>query len=123
MIWASIRLFLIFIPLRISNLVKSADYLYMLPPQRFSGHAIGILLGYSLRKYDGRKLTKTELRIGYFLSSTLFVASVAIMLENLRYNLLYQAIFASIGSMLFCLSISWFIIASYFGHRSKFIEL
>lgn len=94
--------------------------MYLIPSQRFSGHAIGILLGYILRTFKGRKFTKIELAFGYFLSFTIFVASVAIMLANLKYHLLYQAIFAAVASILYCLSVSWLILASQFGHSRKF---
>lgn len=94
--------------------------MYLIPPQRFSGHAIGILLGYVLRTFNGKKFTKTDLAIGYFVSLTLFAASVAIMLANLKYHLLYQAIFAAVASILYCLSVSWIVMASHFGHSSKF---
>lgn len=44
--------------------------MYTLPPHRFTVYAMGMMLGYVLRKFKDMKLSNTQLKIGWYVSTT-----------------------------------------------------
>lgn len=53
----------------VQQLFKTADLMYTLPPHRFTVYAMGMMLGYVLRKFKDLKLSKTHLKIGWYVST------------------------------------------------------
>lgn len=108
----------------ISNLYDTADYMYIIPPYRFTVYAIGLLLGYFLRQYKNLKLTNLQLKAGWFINTILFLLVLAgtasMSVSDYKYNPTHAAVYAAIAPIPWCLFFAWIIITSQLGYKSKY---
>ena len=58
---------------RVQELFDTADLMYILPYYRATVYLMGILLGYLCRVYKDVKLTKNQLKFGWYVSTILFL--------------------------------------------------
>ena len=97
--------------------------MYIIPPHRFTVYAIGIMLGYCMRKYKDIKLSNLQLNLGWILSSlaiivTLLMSSVMSKV-GYEFNATYAAIYAAFAPIPWCLFFAWIIFTSQAGYKSK----
>ncbi|CAO1376055.1 unnamed protein product [Diamesa tonsa] len=92
----------------VSKLFESADKMYILPPHRFTVYAIGMLLGYTLRKTKTLSFSKLQMRFAFFVTLVLFTASFIVPFPmgaiDYKFNPLHAALFAAfapIGVVIF----------------------
>ncbi|EDV91949.1 nose resistant to fluoxetine protein 6 [Drosophila grimshawi] len=111
----------------IQRLFRTADYMYSFPPHRSTVYIMGILLGYVLRKYQGIKLTRLQLRLGWLAATVCVLASLlgpAPMGHiNYVYNSTHAAIYAAFAPIAWCLFFSWIVFVSHNGYKNKLTRL
>lgn len=113
---------------RISKLYEVASFMYILPHYRFTVYAIGIALGFILRHHKGRRLTKTQLNLGWFLATAAlfgtFLASSRMSSFNYEFNRIDAALYSSIAPIPWCLFLAWTIYTAHLGYkRSEMIDI
>lgn len=101
---------------------ESADFMYIVPPYRFSVYAMGILLGFTLHKFQNTSLTQKQLNLGWLSAIACMIATVAICIGNVTYTPFHDAMFAGIGSITFCAFFAWIIFAAHLGHKSVYMS-
>jgi len=96
--------------------------MYHLPFYRITDYAIGILLGYALRRYKGTRLTSNQLNLGWFIATVACVGTLLLssMMSafNYKYDTLDAAWFASIAPIPWCLFFAWAIFTAQLGYKS-----
>lgn len=97
--------------------------MYILPPHRFTVYAIGMLLGYTLRKTKALSFSKLQMRIAFFVTLLLFTASFVVPFPmgaiDYKFNPLHAALFAAfapIGVVIFPATV---ILLAQKGYESK----
>jgi len=107
----------------IQRLFRTADYMYSFPPHRSTVYIMGILLGYFLRKSKGIRLTRTQLRVGWFVAVSSFLISLlgpAPMGDiSYQYNSIHAAVYAALAPIAWCVFFSWIVFVSHNGYKSK----
>lgn len=72
------------------QLMETADYMYIIPPYRFTSYAIGIATGYFLRKARSLKISSTQFYLAWSITFTVlffgFRFSADLCAENYEYN-------------------------------------
>lgn len=110
--------------LRVQRLFKTADYMYTLPLHRSSVYMLGILLGYTLRKWRHIKLSPNQLRVGWFLSTICFFGTIfgpAPMGDiTYTYDPLHAGYYAAFAPITWCLIFMWMVFTSHIGYGSKY---
>lgn len=106
----------------VSKFYESADLMYLIPPYRFSIYAMGILLGFCLRKFSDRKMTKLQVSLGWAFASICLIATCLICLASQTYSPLKSVLFTSLAPITFCAIFAWIIFAAHLGHKSKFTQ-
>ena len=106
-----------------TQLFDTAGKTYILPPHRFTVYAMGILLGYILRKYKDIKLTQTQLTMGWYISTGLllsaFCAPAPMGTMGYKFNPTHAAHYAAFAPIGWCLFFAWIIFTSQLGYKSK----
>lgn len=97
--------------------------MYILPPFRFTVYAIGIVLGYVLRMHKNTKLSKSQLNLGWFVTTTgvlgtLFITSL-MSVYNYKFDILHAALFSSVAPIPWCFFFAWVIYTSQLGYKSE----
>lgn len=114
-----------FVPfgVNLKQLVDTGDLMYSMPLYRYTVYAIGILLGYYLRKLNNFKLSKFHLALGWSVCIGSFLAvnisGAAMTGMNYKYNAFHAALFAAFAPVLWCFSSAWIIFASHLGFTSN----
>jgi uncharacterized membrane protein len=103
----------------ISKLYDAANHLYILPVYRFTVYAIGIYLGYLLRKHKNKKLSDSQVLVGWSVAGSLLIVTCAISIANQKYSPLMAACFNAIAPIVWCLYFAWFIFVAQAGHKSE----
>lgn len=85
---------------RSKQLIETADFMYILPPYRFTSYAIGILTGFTLRKVQDIKITSTQLCSAWMLIFAFLVVSFRLAAELTDENYKYNAIHAAVTTLL-----------------------
>lgn len=98
---------------------ETADFMYLLPPYRFSVYAIGIVLGYILRNSKNLRLTRRQLYLGWLVAVICFAASINICIMNQNHSSLRDAVFASIATITLNMFYAWTIFAAHLGYRKS----
>lgn len=97
--------------------------MYIIPPYRFTVYAIGIMLGYCLRKYKYIKLSDFQLNLGWILSSVAIIMTLllssAMSTVGYKYDPTHAAIYAAFAPIPWCLFFAWIIFTSQTGYKSK----
>lgn len=104
---------------RVSKMYESADFMYVIPPYRFTVYAIGILLGFCLQHFKNFNLSSYQLKLGWFASLNSLLATAAICTLNQNYTPLNDALFAGLASITINLFFAWIIFAAHLGNKSK----
>ncbi|KAG4077902.1 hypothetical protein HA402_013836 [Bradysia odoriphaga] len=106
----------------IKRLFKTADYMYSIPFYRSTIYILGILLGYVLRVFKDHKLTKTQLKVGWYVNVTLFLlvllGPAPMGSISYVYNEYHAALYAALGPMAWCGLAGWIIFTSHLGYHS-----
>lgn len=96
--------------------------MYIIPPYRFTVYAIGILLGYYLRRFKDLKLTELQLNIGWIVSLlglVLTIIGTAIMsVADYEFSPSNSAMYSAFAPITWCLFFGWVIFTSQLGHTS-----
>lgn len=97
--------------------------MYILPPFRFTVYAIGIVLGYVLRMHKNTKLSKSQLNLGWFVTTTgvlgtLFITSL-MSVYNYKFDILHAALFSSVAPIPWCFFFAWVIYTAQLGYKSE----
>jgi len=99
--------------------------MYIIPVYRFTVYAIGIVLGYLLRKYSDIKLDEFQLFFGWVFMSSLFVGTMAFISLMSAYDYTFSAfdgaLYSSLAPIPWCLFFGWLIFTSHLGYKSKII--
>ncbi|XP_060661802.1 nose resistant to fluoxetine protein 6 [Drosophila nasuta] len=111
----------------IQRLFRTADYMYSFPPHRSTVYIMGILLGYTLRKFQGIQLSSLQLRLGWLAATVCVLASLlgpAPMGDiNYVYNSTHAAIYAAFAPIAWCLFFSWIVFVSHNGYTNQLTKL
>jgi hypothetical protein len=114
----------IFFGIRISKISEVADKMYIIPHYRFTVYALGMMVGYFLRKYRNIRLTKLQETcgwiIGYVTFIITFLVSVKMNFPDYKYDALEAALYASLVPPLWCVLSLWGIFISENGSQCKF---
>lgn len=110
----------------VKQLFETADRMYTNPPHRFTVYAMGIILGYVLRMFKNMKLTKTQLKFGWYASiASLLLAffGPAPMGDiDYKYNATHAAHYAAFAPIAWCFFFGWIILVSQLGYKSNFLS-
>lgn len=104
---------------RVSKLFDVASMMYIIPPYRFTVYAMGIILGYYLRKYKDVKLTRKQVLTGWFITCLNFIATIMMCAFSVTYDPISASFFAAIAPITWCLIFCWIIFAAQAGRKSK----
>lgn len=110
----------------VSQLFATADFMYIIPAYRLTVYIMGVLLGYFMRIYKDLKLTKAQLRIGWWTSTIILLASfigpAPMGSINYEYNSMHAAIYAAWSPIGWCCFFAWVIFTSHLGYNeSKYL--
>lgn len=115
----------IFFGISLSKIAEVADRLYIIPPFRFTVYAIGMLLGYFLRKHKDYQPTPMQVRVGWTVGflSFLFTLLVSILMNfpDYKYNRFEAGLYAAFAPASWCVFSAWIIFISEKGSNSKSI--
>ncbi|CAG9811915.1 unnamed protein product [Chironomus riparius] len=106
--------------MRISDIFKIADLMYILPPYRFTVYSMGILLAYYINKHKGHKIAYKTISTGWIWAISSLITTVAISAANDKQTLMRAALFASICSITYCGFFGWIIYSSELGFEIQF---
>jgi peptidoglycan/LPS O-acetylase OafA/YrhL len=99
--------------------------MYIIPPHRFTVYAMGIGLGYILRKFNEIKFTQSQLKIGWYLSTAslllAFFGPAPMGDIDYKYNATHAAHYAAFAPIAWCIFFGWIILVSQMGHTSELI--
>lgn len=116
----SLKLFIItFYGFRSSRMYETANYMYTIPPYRFTVYAVGMILGFYLQRSKNSKLTNYQTRLVRIVSTTCLVITIAICASNQSYDSFNSALFASIAPITVNIFIAGIIFLGQAGHKSK----
>ncbi|GAB0089047.1 uncharacterized protein DMENIID0001_035260 [Sergentomyia squamirostris] len=112
----------IFFGTSISQLFDTANYMYILPAHRATVYAMGVLLGYVLRRYKNISLTPTQLKIGWYSNTALmlvaFFGPAPMGSIGYEYNPTHAAHYAAFAPIAWCSFFAWIIFTSHLGYES-----
>lgn len=98
--------------------------MYILPPYRFTVYAIGIALGYMLRRYKDFRFTRSQLNFGWLVASLGAIATIYLSstqsLSYYKFNLTHAALFSAVAPIPWCLFFAWVIFTSQLKYKSEF---
>lgn len=84
---------------------------------------MGLLLGCVLRKFKNAKLSKTQLKIGWYVSTAslllAFFGPAPMGDISYKYNVTQAAHYAALAPIAWCLFFGWVILSSQLGYHSK----
>ncbi|KAG5684658.1 hypothetical protein PVAND_013876 [Polypedilum vanderplanki] len=111
----------------VNQLFKTADLMYTLPPHRFTVYAMGIILGCFLRKFKETKLSRMQLRVGWYVSTAALLISFlgpAPMGDiTYKFNPTHAAIYAAFAPIAWCFFFGWMIFTSQLGYKNKITKI
>jgi hypothetical protein len=114
----------IFFGISLSKIAEVADRMYIIPPYRFTVYAIGMLLGYTLRRYKHHQPTPMQVKTGWTLGFLSFlitlIVSIRMNFPDYKYNRLESALYAAFAPPTWCLFSAWIIYISEKGSNSEY---
>ncbi|XP_055682910.1 nose resistant to fluoxetine protein 6-like [Lutzomyia longipalpis] len=117
----------IFFGTSISQLFDTANYMYILPAHRATVYAMGVLLGYVLRRYRDLTLTPTQLKVGWYINTALmlvaFFGPAPMGSIGYEYNATHAAHYAAFAPIAWCSFFAWIIFTSHLGYESLLSRL
>lgn len=102
--------------------MDSGNYLYALPPYRFTSYIIGILMGYSMRMRKSKQsLTPNFITFGWIAATFGLLLTIFITLLNHspKYDSFNMALYSAFGPLFLCGFFAWIIYLSNEGYGSK----
>lgn len=106
----------------IKQLFETADKMYINPPHRFTVYAMGIVLGYTLRMFKDIKLTKSQLKVGWYCSTAslllAFFGPAPMGDIDYEFNSIHAAHYAAFAPIAWCIFFGWIIFVAQLGHKS-----
>lgn len=97
--------------------------MYIMPPHRFTVYAMGIILGYVIRMCKDLKLTNSQLKIGWYLSTAsvllAFFGPAPMGDIDYKFNSTHAAHYAAFAPIGWCVFFGWIILVSQLGYRSE----
>jgi hypothetical protein len=115
----------IFFGIELSKIAEVADRMYIIPPFRFTVYAIGMLLGYTLRKYKDFQPNSRQRALGWTIGFGTFFAtiltSIRMNFPDYTYNKVEAAFYAALAPAMWCGLSSWIIFIGEKGCRSELI--
>lgn len=100
--------------------------MYTQPPHRFTVYAMGLLLGYVLRKFKDAKLSKIQLRVGWYVTTAsllcAFFGPAPMSDISYKYNVTHAAHYAGLAPIAWCMFFGWLILSTQLGYQSKLNE-
>ncbi|XP_063706350.1 nose resistant to fluoxetine protein 6 [Culicoides brevitarsis] len=115
----------VFFGTSIRQLFDTADFMYIIPAHRLTVYIIGVLLGYFMRIYKDLKLTPAQLRLGWWTSTALMLASFVgpapMGSLNYQYSPTHAAIYAAWSPIGWCAFFAWIIFTSHLGYNDNIV--
>ena len=103
---------------------KVADRLYIISPYRFTVYAMGMLLGYSLRKHKDFQPSSWQIKAGWTFAALTFISTLFISIRmnfpDYRYNKYEAGLYAAFAPAAWCVLGTWIVFISEKGSSSKF---
>ncbi|KAJ8961100.1 hypothetical protein NQ318_008776 [Aromia moschata] len=105
----------------VQQLFDTADKMYILPAHRATVYIMGVLLGYSLKKFENLHLTKGQIRAGNTVALFSFLISYfgPSFMSNIDY--VYDpadaAWYAAISPIFWCIAFAWVILSTHLGYK------
>lgn len=113
----------IFFGISLQKIAEVADKMYIIPPFRFTVYAMGMFLGWVLRKYKSIQPTPSQTRIGWTISFSAFLATVLVSIgmnfHGYRYNKFHAALYAALAPITWSLFSAWIIFISEKGSNGE----
>jgi hypothetical protein len=113
----------IFFGISLAKIAEVADRMYIIPPFRFTVYAMGMLVGYALRKYKNHMPTTNQVRLGWTLGFLSFVltsiASVRMNFPDYRYDKYEAGVYAALAPAAWCVFSAWIIFIAEKGSTSE----
>lgn len=114
--------YLIFI-CSVKQLFETADRMYINPPHRFTVYAMGIGLGYILRMFGDTKLTSSQIKVGWYLSTLslmlAFFGPAPMGDIDYKFDATQAAHYAAFAPILWNIFFGWIIVVSQLGYKSR----
>lgn len=110
---------------RSNQLMDTADFMYILPPFRFTSYAIGIFTGFAFRKARHIKVSSTQLYFAWILTlTTLFLGfrlTAELTDKSYQYNRVHAAAITFL-SVPFCSFFALLIFTAEMNFSSEFVN-
>lgn len=101
--------------------------MYINPPHRFTVYAMGIGLGYVLRMFKDLKLSQSQLKIGWYLSTAslllAFFGPAKMGDIDYKFNATHASYYAAFAPIAWCIFFGWIILVSQLGYKSLYNRL
>uniref|UniRef100_A0A1I8Q534 Nose resistant-to-fluoxetine protein N-terminal domain-containing protein n=1 Tax=Stomoxys calcitrans TaxID=35570 RepID=A0A1I8Q534_STOCA len=111
----------------IKRLFRTADRMYSFPPLRSTVYIMGIFLGYGLRKFRGIRLSRSQLRWGWFVAIACLLISLVgpapMGAMSYTYNSTHSAIYAAFIPITWCIFFCWVVFVSHNGYTNFITKL
>lgn len=114
---------LIYVSFSSRQLMETADFMYILPPYRFTSYAIGIATAYFLRRIRHIKISPAQLYFVWTLTFFVLFLSLRLTAELSEENYQYNSIHAALITFLpipFCAFFALIILTAEMNFSSKF---
>ncbi|CAG9802650.1 unnamed protein product [Chironomus riparius] len=99
------------------QMMNTANFMYGIPPYRFTSYSIGIVMGYILRNQKPQKLGSKIVNLGWIAAtSAIVLIGILATYVHVAYTPLNMAIFSALTPNLFCAFFAWIIYVSH--HQS-----
>lgn len=113
----------IFFGISLSKIAEVADRMYIIPPFRFTVYSMGMLLGYTLRRYKDHQPTPAQARLGWAVGFLSFLVTIVVSIRmnfpDYKYNKFESAFYAAFAPPAWCVLSLWIIYISEKGCNSK----
>lgn len=115
----------IFFGISLSKIAEVADRMYIIPPFRFTVYAMGMYVGWVLRRYREHIPSVSQARIGWMLGLLSFIitsiASIRMNYPDYRYNKFEAGVYAAFAPATWCVLSAWIIYISEKGCNSELL--
>lgn len=108
--------------LRSEQLIDTGDFMYILPPYRFTSYAIGLSAGYFLRRLRDVKVSSTQLCFLWTMTLSVFSMGIRLAAELCEENYEYNRVHAAVMTLLpipFCAIFVLLIFTAELNYSSK----
>lgn len=104
-------------------MMNTANFMYGIPPYRFTSYSIGILMGYILRTQKPQKLGSKFINLGWIAATSAMVLTLILAtFVHVAYSRFNMALFSALSPNLFCAFFAWIIYVSHHQSGSKYLQ-